>query len=138
MSAAGPGVDERYCSSVSDEIRVMVVDDADHVRRMLIDLLDVDGFEVVAAAGSGAEALEQLDAAEPDVAVVDYKMPEMDGLETCRRMRAARPDQRIILYTAFLDADVEQEAKQIGVDLCLGKIEGLPSLETEITRLVRG
>ncbi len=73
--------------------------------------------------------------ATPDVVVLDYMMPGIDGLETARRIRAARPDQVIILYTAFLDPKVEAAAKEVGVDLCLAKVEGLDSLEREISRL---
>ena len=116
-------------------IKVMVVDDTDHVRRMLRNMLELDGFEVVAEAGNGADAVAAVDEADPDVVVVDYKMPEVDGLETARRIREARPDQVMILYTAFVDPELEQRAREVGVSVVLGKVEGLESLEREITRL---
>jgi CheY-like chemotaxis protein len=116
-------------------IRVMLVDDVDHVRRMLRNMLDLDGFEVVAEAGSGPEAVDVVVGAEPDIVVVDYKMPDVDGLETAARVRAVRPDQVMILYTAFVDADLEARARAVGVSVVLGKVEGLESLEREITRL---
>ena len=113
----------------------MVVDDTDHVRRMLRNMLELDGFEVVAEAGSGAAAVDAVTAANPDVVVIDYKMPEVDGLETAARIRTQRPDQVLILYTAFVDAELEERAHQVGVSVVLGKVEGLESLEREITRL---
>ena len=113
----------------------MVVDDTDHVRRMLRNMLELDGFEVVGEAGSGADAVAAVGDADPDVVVVDYKMPEMDGLETAGRIRELRPDQVMILYTAFVDADLEHRAREVGVSVVLGKVEGLESLEREITRL---
>jgi CheY-like chemotaxis protein len=116
-------------------IKVMLVDDVDHVRRMLRNMLDLDGFTVVAEAAGGAAALEQIAAADPDVVVIDYHMPDMDGIETARQIRAARPDQVMIMYTAYLQADVEQRAREVGVALVLGKVEGLESLEREISRL---
>ena len=116
-------------------VKVMVVDDTDHVRRMLRNMLELDGFEVVAEAGNGADAVAAVDEADPDVVVVDYKMPEVDGLETARRIREARPDQVMILYTAFVDPELEQKAREVGVSVVLGKVEGLESLEREITRL---
>jgi DNA-binding NarL/FixJ family response regulator len=67
--------------------------------------------------------------------VIDYKMPAMDGLETARHIRATRPHQHVILYTAFADPEVEAAAAEIGVAVCLGKIEGLGALEQEIRRL---
>jgi two-component system, response regulator PdtaR len=116
-------------------IRVMVVDDTAHVRRMLRNMLELDGFEVVAEAGSGEEALAAVSAADPDVVVIDYKMPELDGLATAARIRTARPEQVMILYTAFVDDDLQRRAREVGVSVVLGKVEGLESLEREITRL---
>ncbi|HUP84752.1 MAG TPA: response regulator [Acidimicrobiales bacterium] len=120
---------------VEPTIRVLVVDDTDHVRRMLTTMLAVDGFEVVGGASDGQSAIDEVAAAEPDVVVIDYKMPAMDGLETARRIRSQRPDQHVILYTAFADPEVEAAAAEIGVAVCLGKVEGLGALEQEIRRL---
>ena len=113
----------------------MVVDDTDHVRRMLTSMLSLDGFEVVGGAGGGPEALEAIAAADPDVVVIDYKMPGMDGLTTAREIRARRPEQTMILYTAYVDGDIERQAAEAGISVVLGKVEGLGSLEREISRL---
>ncbi len=123
------------CGVVSRQIRVMVVDDTDHVRRMLMSMLSLDGFEVVADARGGPEALDEIGAADPDVVVIDYKMPGMDGLSTAREIRARRPDQVMILYTAYVDDEIERQAAEAGISVCLGKVEGLASLEREISRL---
>jgi len=120
---------------MAEPIKVMLVDDVDHVRRMLRNMLDLDGFAVVAEASGGAAALDTIEAADPDVVVIDYSMPEMDGIETARRIRAARPDQVMIMYTAYLQPEVESKAREVGVALVLGKVEGLESLEREISRL---
>ncbi|MDP8937520.1 MAG: response regulator [Actinomycetota bacterium] len=120
---------------MSRQIRVMVVDDTDHVRRMLMSMLSLDGFEVVADARGGPEALDGIDVADPDVVVIDYKMPGMDGLTTAREIRARRPDQVMILYTAYVDDEIERQAAEAGISVCLGKVEGLASLEREISRL---
>ena len=117
-------------------IRVMLVDDVDHVRRMLRNMLDLDGFDVVAECSGGADALDAIDDADPDVVVIDYQMPDLDGIETARRIRERRPAQVMVMYTAFLQPDVEQAAREAGVALVLGKVEGLESLEREIQRLV--
>ncbi|HEV2767379.1 MAG TPA: response regulator [Acidimicrobiales bacterium] len=118
-------------------IRVMVVDDTDHVRRMLRNMLELDGFAVVGEASGGSEAVTLLDEVDTDVVVIDYKMPDLDGLETATRIRQRHPDLVMILYTAFVDAELERRAAEVGVALVLGKIEGLESLEREITRLCR-
>lgn len=116
-------------------IRVMVVDDTDHVLRMLSSMLSLDGFDVVAEAAGGAAAIETIEEADPDVVIMDYRMPFMDGLTAARRIRAARPGQIVVLYTAFIDEEIERQANEVGVSLCVGKVEGLASLEREISRL---
>lgn len=116
-------------------ISVLIVDDTTHVRRMLRTILEVDGFEVVGEASTGAEAVAAAGSLDPTVVVMDYKMPDIDGLETATRIMADRPDQVVILYTAFTDPDVQQRARDCGVALVIDKVEGLESLEREITRL---
>jgi len=116
-------------------IRVMVVDDTDHVRHMLRSMLTLDGFEVVEEAAGGQQAVQRIGDADPDVVVIDYKMPEMDGLQTARAIRDRRPGQVMVLYTAFVDDDLQRQADEAGVAVCLGKVEGLASLEREISRL---
>ncbi|MFN2588633.1 MAG: response regulator transcription factor [Actinomycetota bacterium] len=118
-------------------VKVLVVDDTDHVRSMLVDMLELDGFEVVGEAASGSEAVDAAGARDPDVIVMDYKMPGMDGLSAAREIRATRPAQGIILYTAYLDRELEEEARESGVALCVGKVEGLSQLERHISELCR-
>jgi CheY-like chemotaxis protein len=113
----------------------MVVDDTPHVLRMLSAMLTVDGFEVVGESPSGLAAIEEVEAADPDVVVMDYRMPMMDGLTAARHIRKRRPSQIIVLYTAFIDEELERRADEAGVSLCVGKVEGLASLEREISRL---
>lgn len=116
-------------------VRVLVVDDTDHVRRMLVEMLTLDGFEVVGEATDGVHAVNVAAAVDPQVIVMDLRMPGVDGIEATRRIKATRPDQVVILYTAYLDAVIEEEARRAGVTVCLGKIEGLQELERELSRL---
>jgi two-component system, response regulator PdtaR len=118
-------------------MKVLVVDDTEHVRNMLVDMLELDGFEVVGQAGSGQEAVDVATSANPDVIVMDYKMPGVDGLTAAKSIREDRPSQAIILYTAYLDAELESEAKEAGVAMCIGKVEGLNELERHIAELCR-
>lgn len=114
---------------------MLVVDDTDHVRSVVADMLRLDGFDVVGTASGGDEAIALAAQTDPHVVIMDLKMPGIDGLETTRRLRAARPGQQVVLYTAYLDATIEAEAKAAGVALCLGKVEGMPRLERELVRL---
>ena len=116
-------------------VKVFVVDDADQVREMLVQMLELSEFDVVGSAANGPDAIENVVATDPDVVVTDYKMPDMDGIAVARAIREKRPDQAIILYTAYLDAALEREAKAAGVSMCVSKIEGLETLERDIRRL---
>ncbi len=116
-------------------VRVFVVDDTAHVRKMLVQMLELSGFEVVGQAASGEEAVDSIDDVDPQVVVVDYKMPGLDGIATARRIKSHRPDQAIILYTAYLDGSLQDEAAEAGVSLCVGKVEGITTLERDIRRL---
>ena len=114
-------------------VRVVVADDTSHVRRTLRSMLELDGFEVVAAVGGGAQLAELVEGGlRADVIVLDERMPGLGGIETARRVRAARPDQVILLYTAFPHARLEQEAAEVGITAVLAKADGLESLERQI------
>ncbi len=103
--------------------RVFVVDDNQQIRRMLSQILSLD-FDVVGVAADGTEAIEGVAEADPDVVIVDYMMPGIDGIETARAIRTKRPEQPILLYTAFLDGDIEDRAREAGVFECVTKLDG--------------
>ena len=116
-------------------IRVLIVDDTDHVRNMLSHMLTLDGFEVVGAVGGAAEAIGSLSLSEPDIVIMDLKMPIMDGIAATRAMREDHPTLPIVLYTAYLDDTIAERAREAGVTACIGKVEGIASLEREISAL---
>jgi DNA-binding NarL/FixJ family response regulator len=118
-------------------VRVVVVDDTEHVRRMLVEMLTIDDFDVVGQAGDGIEAVEVVERATPDVVIMDYNMPRVDGLGASRRILDVRPHQPIILYTAYLDEALRQEASDAGITVCLHKTEGLGRLERHVADLAR-
>lgn len=115
-------------------LRVLVVEDTDHVRRMLTEMLELDGFEVSSVA-DGPAAVEAVRDDRPDVVVLDFKMPGMDGLTCARAIKDVDPAQHVIIYTAFVDPALRAAAADAGVADVLGKIEGLGALGREIRRL---
>jgi two-component system response regulator DevR len=87
-------------------VRVLLVDDHEVVRRGLRDLLNgEDGIEVVAEAGSVDEALTRAQACQPDVAMVDVQLPDGDGVQLCRSLRALTNPPHCLVLTAFDDED---------------------------------
>ena len=125
-------------ASFAAVIRVFVIEDTPQMRMLLEQMLTLDDFAVVGSAANGASALPELNDANPDVVVLDYNMPGLDGLLTARLIREARPDQAIILYTAYLDADLEERATRAGITLCVEKADGILTLERDIRRLAEG
>jgi two-component system, NarL family, response regulator DevR len=96
-------------------IRVLLVDDHEIVRRGLRDLLDGEpGIEVVAEAGSVSEALVRANASKPDVAVVDVRLPDGDGVALCRTLRSLEPAPACLVLTAFDDEQALVEAIMAG------------------------
>src|SRR6201993_703538 len=79
--------------------RVLVVDDEPNIRELVQVALKFHGCEVSAAAG-GREALRQADATRPDLIILDVMMPDMDGFEVCRRLRAGGNEVPVIFLTA--------------------------------------
>jgi signal transduction histidine kinase len=87
----------------------VVVDDNNGFRESLIQLLRAGGHEVAGEASDGLQALEVVAATEPDVVLMDIRMPAMDGIEATRRLRAARPGLGVVALTAQEDQTVVRE-----------------------------
>ena len=86
-------------------IRILIADDHPVVRDGLAAMLGTQpDFVVAGEAAAGAEAIDKALALEPDVILLDLEMPDLDGVATLQRLRALRPDARVIVFTAY-DAD---------------------------------
>jgi two-component system, NarL family, response regulator DevR len=87
-------------------LRLLIVDDHEVVRQGLVALLDRrEGFQVVAEAGTVAEAIEQARRFQPDVVIMDVRLPDGSGIEACREIRAERPATRIVMLTSYPDEE---------------------------------
>jgi CheY-like chemotaxis protein len=113
---------------------VLVVDDDPFIRKLIATTLeDVSGFELHEAA-DGIEALEVAARERPTLVFLDVDMPELNGIDTCRRLRAEETtgDATIVMLTAVHGDSVEREAEEAGADLFLTK----PFSPLDLLRLV--
>lgn len=96
-------------------VRVFLLDDHEVVRRGVAELIDgTDDLRVVGEAGTAAEALARIPAAKPDVAVLDVRLPDDDGIGVCRDVRSAHPEIQCLMLTSFSDDDALFQAIMAG------------------------
>lgn len=101
----------RRVSVTSDPIRVFLLDDHEIVRRGVRELLDAeDDLEVVGEAGTTEQALSRIPPTRPDVAILDVRLPDGDGVEACREIRSREPDVACIMLTSFSDDEALLQA----------------------------
>lgn len=85
-------------------MRVFLLDDHEVVRRGLRELFEADdGLEVVGEAGTAQEAIARIPPTRPDVAVLDVRLPDGDGIEVCREVRSTHPEIQCVILTSFTD-----------------------------------
>jgi two-component system chemotaxis response regulator CheB len=109
-----------------DKIRLLLVDDSLVIRRALRECFrDDPEIEVVGVAETGVRALEQIDTLKPDVVTLDIEMPEMDGLETLRSLRAKGMELPVIIFSKHTShgADVTMQALELGASDVVAKPE---------------
>jgi two-component system response regulator DevR len=96
-------------------VRVFLLDDHEVVRRGVADLLEAEpDLTVVGEASTAAEALARVPAVRPDVAVLDVRLPDGDGVTVCRELRSQMPDLRCLMLTSFADDDALFDAIMAG------------------------
>ena len=117
--------------SALNKLRVLFVDDEAAIRDVMRIELPRMGHETTICE-DGQAAIAAIEKNTFDVAIVDLRMPGIDGLETTRRLKAALPSVPVVLYTAYLDPAIERAAREAGATVCLTKVDGLPLLEREL------
>ena len=100
--------------------KILVVDDQPGVRRLLFETFREDQHEVEMAA-NGSEAIQFLKTFEPDLILMDMKMPGMNGIETLRQIRDLDCQVGVIMMTAYGDAQNLEQAKDLGILYYMGK-----------------
>ena len=125
--------------SSTNGIRVMLVDDHPITRRGLREVLeDSDGFDVVALAADGEEAVTRAEETRPDIVVMDVMMPKKDGVEACRDILDLLPDTKVLMLTASTEDDAVIEAIAAGAAGFVQKYLGSDELVNAIRKVAGG
>jgi two-component system, chemotaxis family, chemotaxis protein CheY len=103
--------------------RTLVVDDEEDMRALLRAVINAanDGLRVECEAVDGQEAVDKWRSCDPDLVVIDQRMPGMSGLAAAQQILQEKPSQRIVLFSAFLDESLRKAAREIGIKECLSK-----------------
>jgi two-component system chemotaxis response regulator CheY len=104
---------------------ILIVDDDADMRYLARAVLEGSGMEVAEEAADGTEALAKFAELDPPpvptVVLLDNQMPGLSGLEVASRILKERPDQLIVLFSAYLDAEIVSEAERLCVAACVSK-----------------
>jgi len=118
---------------------ILIVDDNQGVRTTLKRILQKERqFRVVGEAGDGSEALELARMLAPDLILMDLAMPRVNGLEATQRIKAERPETKVIIFTRYQEDAYRQAAAQSGADAFLPKRTRIPELLATIRQVVEG
>jgi two-component system nitrate/nitrite response regulator NarL len=122
-----------------EPIRVLVADDSPIALRSVCDYLDfAGGFEVVCTASDGVNAVQLVGKHQPDLALLDFRMPRLNGLQAARELRRAYPTLRVIIYSEIQGTTLEEECRNHGADGYVSKGHLPDGLLQEIRRLFPG
>jgi DNA-binding NarL/FixJ family response regulator len=118
-------------------IRILIADDHALVREGIRRVLDEDpGFDVVAEASDGRQALERIEETNPDVAILDISMPERSGLDVARQLREERPALKVLILSMHDETEYVMRAVHAGAAGYLLKDDAGPALLRQAVRAV--
>lgn len=123
---------------MSERITCVIADDHPAMLTAIADTLQSSGVEVVGRAADGQEALAQIEAQQPQVALVDIRMPRLSGIEVATKAAVVAPNTSIIFYTAYGDRALLSEALDVGARGFVLKEAPLPDLVRAVERVAAG
>jgi DNA-binding NarL/FixJ family response regulator len=135
-SAGGARDGARYCEVANLKVvlymaRILIVDDSSLVRQRLKDLLQQHpDWDVVGEAANGRDAIDRVQQLNPDVIVLDFLMPGMDGLQAARELGRVVPMIPILMFTMHMSRQLMQEARKVGIRGAVAK--------SDVTRVIEG
>jgi response regulator NasT len=100
---------------------VLLADDHARLREALRDLMVETGFEVVGESADGADAVAMATELEPDIVVIDLRMPVLNGLDATRLIKDVRPAIQVVVLSAFESPELERQAREAGAFAYLDK-----------------
>jgi DNA-binding NarL/FixJ family response regulator len=117
-------------------IRVLIADDSPTALRSVCDYLEfAGGFQVVCTASDGVNAVQLATHHRPDLVLLDFRMPRLNGLQAAKALRQANPDLRVIIYSEIIGATLEEECRSHGADSFVPKSRLPDGLLIEIRRM---
>ena len=119
-------------------IRVVLVDDHPALLAGVRDFLEDDGITVAASTGRGAEALDLIGSLHPDVLVLDLRLPDLDGLEVARQVRAVHPGVAVLILTGWDDPAATEDLVRLGVRGYLSKGQSSEEIVAAVRVAARG
>jgi DNA-binding NarL/FixJ family response regulator len=121
------------------QIRVLIVDDHEMVREGLMAMLQPEpDFDVVGQTGRGGGVVELVEATRADVVLLDARLPDVSGVEVCRRLSHSHPEVSVVILTTYTDPDLVQECIQAGARGYVVKDVERFSLKESIRAVYRG
>jgi DNA-binding NarL/FixJ family response regulator len=119
-------------------IRLVIADDADDIRLLIrLQLSADDRFNVVGEAGDGVEALEQVDAKDPDLLLLDLAMPRMDGLEVLERLQAREERPPVVVFSGFASQTMIDRALALGATAYIDKGRDIAEIPAVLVEAVK-
>jgi DNA-binding NarL/FixJ family response regulator len=120
-------------------VSVLIVDDQLPFRAVARTVIGLTaGFEVSGEAETGEDAVAQADAQPPDLILMDINLPGINGIEATRRIRATHPDVAVILLSTYSEADLPDDARDVGAIAYVHKEDFGPALVRELWQQNRG